>query len=388
MLTHAVRRTYGEYVATVDKIEKINRRAEKRGFTGRLTIEAEQVTVKNTNDIGFEVEEIFWDVLLTGEAPSYNGWTLAATLAWDEESGLIVRTAPGVEKVDRTHLKDGWCDHCQTNQHRANTYLVRNAAGEQHQVGSTCIKDFLGWSASVVFLSTDEVQNEIEDMFAGGGYYERRWSITTILAMAWAAIQAYGFKPASSFDGTTKDAVLAALDPRTRSDRELAAKLEPYVAKSAEQARIVRAWVLSDEFNGDNEYVRNLKAVAAADSASPRNIGLLVSAPQAWARAMERDLVRRAKREELVNEFIGMPKDKLELTVRIKSIRYIEGDYGTKTLYTLISDTKHVIKWFATNDILGETADDTVYKIRGTVKKHDEYNGLKSTVLTRCKIIK
>ncbi|MEU3452245.1 hypothetical protein ABZ671_01180 [Micromonospora sp. NPDC006766] len=381
--------TYGELVATQDKIAKINARAEKRGFTGRLDVQAEKVTKKKTDALGFEIEEIWYETTITGDAPSYAGWKFIATLDFDAEAGLIVRTAPGVDKVDRDGLREGWCDHCRKQRHRKGTYLVRDEAGEQRQVGSTCIKDFLGWIGRPVFLSTDEVQEEVDHLLAGGGYYEKRWTIDTILAVAWAAIQAFGFVPASSYDGTpTRSVVMAVLDPNPRSerDRKLGDKLRPYVERSAEQARIIRDWLLSDDFSGDTEYVHNMKAVAGAETAGARNVGLLASAPQAWARAMERDLIRRQEAEELVNEHVGTPGERLELTVRVKSIRPIPGGWGTTMIYTLVGDDKRVYKWFASNDALGETAG-AVHRIKGTVKKHDEYQGAKSTVLTRCKVL-
>jgi len=87
-----------EYFLTVEKIEKINARAAKKGWTGRVTLDAVETT-KVTNVEGFEVREQVWDVTLGGEAPSYNGWTFLATLDWDENAGLITRCAPGVEVV-------------------------------------------------------------------------------------------------------------------------------------------------------------------------------------------------------------------------------------------------------------------------------------------------
>lgn len=380
-----MRLTYGEFVATVAKIEKINARAAKKGFTGTLTVESTEVKVTETNAIGFEVTEIFYDVTISGEPPKYNGWTLLAVLDFDAESGLIVRSAPGASKVEREGLKAGWCDHCKTVRLRNKTYLVGNDDGSQVQVGSTCIKDFLGWSASPVFFTDEDVSREISENLSGG-HYERRWDVSTILAASWASIQVHGFRPASSYDGTTKGHVMSILDPFTKWEKEEAAKLRPYVDQSYAQAKVIRDWLLSSAFSGDTDYVINMKAVAGATTASMRNIGLLASAPQTWAKAQERDLVRRKEAKEIVSEWVGAEKDKLELTVTIKSIRFIDGQYGTTTLYTLLADTGHVFKWFASSKALGTETDGKVYRIKGTVKKHDEYNGLKSTVLTRCKV--
>lgn len=380
--------SHGEYKATLEKIEKINTRALKKGFTGDLEVTATREEITTKNLLGLEVTEIMYETQITGEPPSYGGWKFLATLDWDSEAGLIVRTAPGIENVSRDGLREGWCEHCKRNRHRNNTYLVGNEKGDQIQVGSTCLKDFLGWNGSLVFFTTEGIEKEIDDYLNGGRYYEPRWTVDSILAASWAAIQVDGWKPASSYNGTTKGTVLSILDPRTKWDREVAASYKPYIEKSATQATIIRDWVLSDGFSGSTEYVTNLKAVANSETASARNIGLLASAPQAWAKAQEKDLIKRKEEGELVNEFSGSIGDKLDLKVTIKSIRYIDGPYGTSTLYILLGEDRKIYKWFSSNASLGETTDETVYSIRGTVKKHEEYNGNKSTVLTRCKVIK
>src|SRR3546814_12905316 len=94
-----------------------------------------------------------------------------------------------------------------------------------------------------------------------------------------------------------------------------------------------------------------MKAVAAGKMVSARNIGLLASAPQAWARALERSLIR--EREASVyaaSEYIGSEKERLELTVEVKAIRYRESDWGSTTIYTMITEDGNVVKWFASPD--------------------------------------
>jgi hypothetical protein len=384
-----MRLTQDELTATRTKIDKINARAQKRGWTGRLDVDAERVEVTTKDDLGFEITEILYDTSITGDAPSYDGWTFAATLTWDGEAGLITRCAPGVDKINRDGLREGWCDHCRTDRYRNLTYLViNNDTGDRHQVGSTCIKDFLGWSAMPVTLDVDSVTTEVEDMLGGGGFGERRWTTDTVLAVAWAAVQAFGFVPASSYDGCpTKSVVATVLDPHTPADRKLCEELRPYVADAAQQAKVIREYILSDDFGGGGEYVINMKAVIGADSVSGRNLGLVASAPQTWARGMERDLIRRQQAEQLTNEYLAPPNAKIEATVKIKSIRYLENAYGTTTVYTLITDTGHVLTWYATRSALGDKTTDDTYKIKATVKKHDEYQGSKRTVITRAKVI-
>ena len=393
--------TPAEYHLTVEKIAKINARAAKKGWTGRVTLDAVETT-KVTNVGGFEVREQVWETTLGGAAPSYNGWTFLATLDWDENAGLITRCAPGVEVVvERDSLVAGWCDHCKTTRTRKATFLVLNeATGEQVQVGSSCIKDFLGWTGTLVFLSTEEVEAEVDAMWgASPDSREHTYSVETVLAVAWAAVKAYGWVPASAGDYkmTTKSAVATFLNPSTKinrrtgrlEDAELVEAVGAHVEGSLAAAVQVRAFILSDDFSGDSEYVINMKAVLAAEFVSSRNIGLVASAPQALARFEERTLARKAANEGPQSEWFGTVGDKGVLfTGVIELVRYIESQWGCTVLYTLRSSDGTVAKWFASSEALGDvTVIGTTVTLKGTIKDHDEFKGTKSTVLTRCKAV-
>lgn len=112
-----------------------------------------------------------------------------------------------------------------------------------------------------------------------------------------------------------------------------------------------------------------------------------MSAPQAWAKSRERSLIKQRENDEIVNEFLGEIGDKLELPVTLKSIRFIDGDWGTTSLYSFVTDDGHLVKWFSTRVVLKDGDVDKAITILGTVKKHDEYNGTKSTILTRCRVV-
>lgn len=373
-----------ELHATQEKFNKINARAIKRGFTGRLELTATAVEKTSTNDAGFSVTELMYEVEIGGDAPKYNDWQLLASLDFSL-GDVIVNTAPGVTNVNRDGLRNGWCDHCKTNRYRTKNYLVGNInTGEQVQVGSTCLKDFLGWEGNFAFLSVSEVQDEI-DGFLSGGSWPRSYSVLTVLAAAWAAIKVNGFKPTSSYSGSTKDTVFTILDPPKASAAEIRATYGALVEQSAEQAIKVRDFVLSDEFTGGSEYVLNLKTACAADEVLSQHFGLLVSAPQALARHQERTLIRQ--KDKLTNEWLGAAGDKIKVEAKIKAIRWIESQFGSTTLYTLATKDGHVVKWFASRDALGDQTSDDYLTITGTIKKLDEYQGTKATVLTRCKAI-
>lgn len=417
------RLTPAEYHATQAKVAKINERAAKKGFTGTVTLTAERVESTNTVN-GFQVTKIFYDAEISGEAPSYNGWTLLAAVDYDSAAdALITRNVPGsTVNVARESLVAGWCDHCQTTRPRNHTYVVVNAeTGEQKQVGSTCIKDFLGWEGAFSFLSEESVSEDLGWGGFGGG--EQTYATADVLTIAWAAIRSEGWKP-SSFERPTRSLVSLVLEGPSpfskgralEEDRARIAAVRALAPEAAGRGQAVLDYVRSDEFKGDNDYVANLKAVCAKDTMSASRIGLVVSAHVAYAKHIERALKVEKAATLPASEWVGAVKDKVTVTGQITNIRYIEGDYGTTVLYVIRNQETGVeVKWFASREqgttttetrtfdyydakgmLAQGTSDyDTLVPfeqgnnvtITGTVKGHDEYQGRKATILTRCKIV-
>jgi hypothetical protein len=385
-----MRLTPAEYEATVEKIARVNARAAKRGWTGHVTVTGTPVTETITNAAGFQMTRSWVETEITGEPPRYGGWVFLAELDWESADELIVRAAPGAPPANRDGLRPGECDHCRTKRDRKSIYLVANAeTGEQKQVGSSCIKDFLGHDIRPVFVSADEASFD-EGFGCGGGgaggVGDPDVSPLTVLAAAWGVIQVTGYHKADS-DAPTKWAVQSVLFPYSAREREFAARVAPYFDRSYEQARIILDWVLSDAFAGESDYVVNLKAAARSETVGPRVFGLLVSAPVAWARGVERELRRQAEAAEIRNEWFGEEGQRLIVTARVRSIREISSNWGVTTLYVLVTSDGHLVKYFASRPVFGETADDTWYVLKGTVKGHGEYQGARETVLTRCVVL-
>lgn len=391
------RLSFAQVEATREKFDKLNARAAKKGLSGtwELTKVERVVETEDHPVTGLPVEKVWYEVQVGGTPIAFDGWQFIATLDWDEYAGLIVRAVPGAVAVDREALREGWCDHCKTTRTRRKTYVVRDMNnGTQLQVGRSCIKDFTGWQGNVAWL---EKNNTSEEGFFGEvGRID--YSPATVLATAWAVIKENGFVPASRpWDTTTKELVDMALYPNLKNakEREFAESLRPLAKEAAPRAEEIRSFILSDEFAGDSDYVFNLKAATGGERVSPRNFGLLVSAPQAYARHQERTLIREAKAKlGEGSQWVGHPADKakkikasrLELEVTVAGLYYNHGDYGTTTIYTLVGTDGNLFKWFASDDKLGDT-EGARFVIKGSVKKHEEWKGTKETHLTRCVVV-
>lgn len=378
--------TPAEFSLTEEKIAKLNKRAAKRGWTGLLTITGEEFTEETKLPSGLTSERKMVHTVISGDAPKYGGWTFLAKLEWTDNGDVVAFTAPGVESIDRSGLTEGGCDHCGIDRYRKATFVVRHDDGRQLQVGSTCLKDFLGWDTNPAWVTVPTS----DDLFGEGGFGHATpvYAVETVLAASWACIQEFGYVPANDYSGNaTKYTVATVLSPNPRSekDKELSRKIMPYVDRAASMAKRIRSFLLSDEFNGNSEYVYNLKNIAASEYVEYKFFGFLVSAPQAWAKAQERSLIKQREKNEITNEFLGEIKDKLELPVTLKSIRFLEGDFGVTSLYTFVTDDGHLVKWFSSRVVFEESDIDQPMTLKGTVKKHDEYKGTKTTVLTRCR---
>ena len=90
--------------------------------------------------------------------------------------------------------------------------------------------------------------------------------------------------------------------------------------------------------------------------------------------------------------FIGK---KITVTGKGSIITSYQTQWGFTTIYKFVDENNNVLIWKTGNTITGtDKRGDTVYvkdmktvTITGTVKEHNEYNGEKQTVLTRCKVV-
>ena len=101
-----------------------------------------------------------------------------------------------------------------------------------------------------------------------------------------------------------------------------------------------------------------------------------------------KDLVDEALRANdpvPASEYVGEIKDRLTLTVTLVRKGGYEGCYGHSNIYTFQDENESVFTWFSSVYIDKEIGD--TFSIVGTVKDHKEYNGVKQTVLTRCKVV-
>jgi len=105
---------------------------------------------------------------------------------------------------------------------------------------------------------------------------------------------------------------------------------------------------------------------------------------EAAAEAIERMKQREA--EGRASEHVGEIKERIEFEAEVTGVYGTEGYYGHTDIVKFKDNDGNQFTWFASG--YTDLARGDRMSIKGTVKKHDEYRGIKQTVLTRCKYTK
>ncbi len=398
-----------ELDATRTKIAALNRRAVRRGFTGRIKVEARPATRSHVPAQGAPtVTEHGFAVTISGEPPCYSGWRFIAAAdvipqrpatAADQPAGaaadspgiaagaprVVLRYAPGADPIDNASVRPGECDHCHTVRARGTTFLVQHErSGELRQVGRSCLKDFLGHTALPVFIDADQIADQVERSMRGAPQ-AAAWDLHSVLTYAWATVETHGWAPASS-PHSTRDLVAQALAGGPHSTEVLAS----IRAKLPEREQMARRIVtdLINGLEGRGGYEANLLSILNAGVVYRRNhLGLAVSAITAWHRISQAD-PRSAKPEP--SRTIGHAGEvgaTITLSGTITTAMWIDGyHHNSPPQRLIIRDCGDAVAKMIT---AAGWADDIhrgePLTVTATVKAHTDYHGVPQTVLVRPK---
>lgn len=389
----------GNLVAINRRLTSLNRRAKKLGMSpvGIEVGEPYQKRLRPAEQGGPARVETRVPIALVGNPPRIEGWRFVAKLDFFGGSDVppLLLTMPGEEMPAEYREADPLhCDHCGNRRRRNAVYVLADGDDRHVQVGSRCLGDFLGetnsperiiqW-ARILERMVDVVGND--DLDPKGASQSIGIELESYLSMVAALVRESGFvsrKQAEVSEGnsTALDALIAPSvirsghmrDPVTDHDRRMA------------QEALEWARNLSDD-EVRNEYLFNLRSVAARGFIPERATGIAASMIPAYQRARDRER-ERAEEAERSGHF-GEVGQRGEFVLTVERIRRKESAWGTQYHYHMRDPDGNRCIWFASRMAGFGENDEPVeegltYAVRGTVKKHDEYRGIKSTVINRC----
>jgi DNA/RNA endonuclease YhcR with UshA esterase domain len=89
----------------------------------------------------------------------------------------------------------------------------------------------------------------------------------------------------------------------------------------------------------------------------------------------------------LESNYMGTVGEKIEVTGEVTLVKYIQSQFGSSTLINMVSKDGNIASFFSNNGAADNAIKGQVIKVIGKVKKHEEYNGKKRTVLFYTKVV-
>lgn len=363
----------------VDKVESLNRRAEKRGLAPAFSITVERefsVRTKGT----YEYED-FVEFHIDGVYPAISGYTFAAVV--DHASGgLIFRNPLFTEDVDLTPFADRKiCDHCGTKRKRSKTILLSDAAGKIIQVGTSCIIDFLGKEAGALEFFAEN-SGILGDSDNGGHYVSSpHYDTVEICSIAVKLIADFGFVK-SNTPGSTAARIMDFVDEHYRSfprDYDFTV-----TAEHTEKAMKAIEFIKNSERRGD--YQENVFRIMSAGRCEKRVFSFIAAGIRGALADIRKASESEKIEEKAVVDFPAVGTVIANEEVIVEKIFTFEGMYGAQHIFIMKSSAGIPYVWKTST--FPDVEEGRAYTIKkAKVKAHDEYKGKNQCGLERVSFI-
>jgi len=377
----------------IAKLEALINRANKKG--GRITYTKGQevvcdglltLYVNKVNQHSFDVVPIkvkCYEVEVDG-CYKINDWEFLGTVEFTENGNIIRLADSSFEgKVPERYLHTPKiCEHCGTIRNRKDTYLIYNSKTDEYkQVGSTCLLDYTqGLDANIcasIMSCLDKVVELTDytydyDTFSGYGF-SAGVDANKVKAYATSLVKKFGYNKLGMDHPTVmdlEDVLFWHQDERLediKPDESLLEEITNYAETITEQYG----------------YMANAKLAWLKKYVEVRDFGLIASFISIYLR--EQDKLAQAKKNP--SKHVGNIGDRIN--IKIASVKVLfsncyqySWDYYETTYTYEIKDADGNIYLWSTNKEL-----DVGYNIIATIKSHDEYKGVKQTVITRGKVV-
>lgn len=323
---------------------------------------------KVTARVGYTVMEVA-DVEINFPEYKLGNYNVIAVLE-HTDNGNTVYPCTEEEVPTKYFTAKGVCEHCNTNHKRVKTIVLKDTEGNYKQVGRACLKEYTGVD-DIDLVSAYEALNAITiDADADNGWYgiapKNDYTETNVyLAKCIHLIKKEGYVK----DVTKYDACKIKAEEITKEDYNDADTVINYFK----------------DIETTDTFINNIK-VAVNNEYIDKVNGFIAYAYVAYTKAIEKEA--KYKADEVI-EYYGNVGDKFKnIKVTAKVLTHYETIYGTTNIIEFRDNNNHIYIWKTSNNITCNNDGTWTGTITGTVKAHNEYKGIKQTVVTRVKAIK
>ena len=403
--------TYMIHESNLERLEKKLATIQKKCIVSHCTFKYE-ITGEEfrtaVDDQGQEYTAKYYQVEVEGSS-KYNGWRFIATIDHHDEGNVIRAYDTKIEVPDRYKTCGPTCEHCNKIRSRKDTYLIYNdEKNEFKQVGKACLQEFTnGLSAEDVAFFCSIYEKMEQGYGYSGPNFNRYIDVEAILRYAFECYKHWGYQKSRNSLADEEGFVPAGY----RSTRERATDyyyinralpkmkeefqkemdevgFNPNSEYAVESTKAALEWIRNEK-DLNSEYIRNLHVICSDEYTDYRSLGILVSLTVAYARHTEQIAAYEKKQKEQeqekkASEHVGQVGSRINFNVASFECKSSWcSQFGVTYLYKFTDENENVFIWYESKPVDDE---DRVVAITGTVKEHSEYNGLKQTVLTRCKV--
>ena len=371
------------------EFKAISKRLQARGFPP-VTVKTD--STQNHENADGTITRLS-NVTVTAIAPVLGDWLVIGKTKGGEVAGYTPEPLPaGLENGAAI------CDACGGKRSSKVLYFLQNAQGDVKRVESSCLTAFTGHPEPQPIVRLAETLGDMpshakefeENTWGKYGKGEGKYiSSEKYLAYVVAAVRRFGYVPRSESEKPGGN--------QPTGDRALQAMIGQVDGSSwqpseddEECAREAIKWVreeLAKKNNWDNEYNQNMVAQLSNDTITTCWASFVASLIPKFTKV--RDRKRNERMQSMFSQHVGKVGERVELQgLSLMSVipftRTIQAGYRTleTTAYVCkFTDQKgNILIWYASNNVLeaGHTYQGTAF-----VKKHDEYQGTKQTVITR-----
>ena len=347
--------------------EKLNKKAKKHAVDNFSVVFIGERIVDVQNKPSFKT--LVLDYQITIPVFKINGWILAGTSTRTEGGNIITsfyENLPVPERFRETTR----CDHCQTKRNRTYTCILLGDYGEWKQVGSGCVKDFIGHSVEAWdFLChlSSSFRNFAKEDSAGSCESSLVWDLKGVLALTFAVLRNNPYVSKKMSEETYSQSTASLVVDLLHHKGNKPEVNEEDLSKAEKTAE----WMAA---GGDTEYLRNLRVISSCGYVTAHTVGRVVSAADSWR--------RQSVGSKIGSRHIGEVGQKIEIQdAVVVSCRMVDGPWGPNPLLCLEKDGNMFSVFYKDKIKEGSTV-----SFKALVKRHSLFRGLPCTDLTRMKI--
>lgn len=393
-------------IAPITKhFEKVSKRCQKHGVEFQFSInpdEGYRKKVKSGMDADFAIAVLGIDpyIYIPQSSVTYNeevvgtDWSLVGISDFTE-SPIFHNTFDGFELPESSEETKFKCSHCNSVRSRNKRFYVRKE-NEVLELGSECVKSYLDINPNFFSIFSREVWDFDPDFEGFGSKWEMddEYNVTSIIKVAAYSTVAYGYHK-SGEEESTRNTVQYALDVingniKFNNQQEAQAELE-WVSKVSDKVDVdacIKYWLETP----DSEFNNKFKTAINHGYVTSKWIGILSYAYQGYIRSIEVAKDKAAEGKEVSGSIhVGEIGKRMVIELqKVLTIKFIDSEWGGSHLIKFLDKEGNVFTTFTSGDchwafnqvFTGEKSVED-FNVKGTVKRHTEFNGVKENQVNR-----